>query len=249
MYFEQNFTVDSREVDLTGRARPSAVLGYLQEAATGAALALHVSGPEIMAKYHCIWMIVRMWFHLDEPLAWNETFTVRTWHRGGRGASTYRDFDLLRDGRVIGEAVSAWVLADTDTHRLLNLKSLEEFQGTDGGSLCKTRTLHKLKLPEELTGREERAMRYSDTDINGHVNNCKYADFACDALHLERLLPGRFVQEFQIGYLNQCLAGESLTLETGEEEGSLCVRGVGPGGEGRFQCTVRLAPEAGEGKA
>ena len=25
-------------------------------------------------------------------------------------------------------------------------------------------------------------MRYSDTDINGHVNNTRYADFACDAL-------------------------------------------------------------------
>ena len=36
--YEQTFTVDSRDVDLTGCARPSAILGYLQEAATMAAL-------------------------------------------------------------------------------------------------------------------------------------------------------------------------------------------------------------------
>ena len=33
-FFEYEMTVDSRDVDGWGRCRPSAVLGYLQEAAT-----------------------------------------------------------------------------------------------------------------------------------------------------------------------------------------------------------------------
>ena len=36
-FFEYEMTVDSRDVDGWGRCRPSAVLGYLQEAATLAA--------------------------------------------------------------------------------------------------------------------------------------------------------------------------------------------------------------------
>ncbi len=238
--YEQNFLVDSRDVDLTGCARPSALLGYLQEAATVAAMKLGVSTPETLEKYHCFWMIVRMWVHLDEPLRWNETLTVRTWHRGGRGVSTYRDFDLLRDGKPIGEAVSTWVLADADTYRLLRMDKLVEFQGTDGGELCKAKPLHRIKMPAQMTGREERPMRYSDTDINGHVNNSKYADFACDALHLEELLPGRFVREFQIGYLNQCRAGETIAVETAEEQGIYYAGGIGPKGDGRFRCALRL---------
>lgn len=238
--YEQDFTVDSRQVDLTGCARPSAVLGCLQEAATVAALRLGVSGPETLEKYHCFWMIVRMWVRLDEPLRWNETFTVRTWHRGGRGVSSYRDFDLLRDGKPIGEAVSTWVLADADTYRLLRMDRLVEFQGTDGGALCKAKTLHRFSLPPVMTGSEARPMRYSDTDINGHVNNSRYADFACDALHLERLLPGRFVHEFQIGYLNQCRAGETITVETAGADGVRFARGLGPDGDGRFEFTLRL---------
>lgn len=237
---EQRFTVDSRDVDLTGCARPSAVLGYLQEAATIAALALGASGPEVLRKYHCIWMIARMWLHLDEPLAWNETFTIRTWHRGAQGASSYRDFDLLRDGKPIGEAVSTWVLADADSYKLMAMDQLAEFRGTDGGALCKERRLHGLKLPKVMTGREERPMRYSDTDINAHVNNSRYADFACDALHLERHLPGRYVGELQIGYLNQCRAGETLTVETACEGGAYYARGLGPDGERRFHCAIRL---------
>jgi len=237
--YEQDFIIDSRAVDLTGCARPSAILGCLQEAATEAAVKLHASSPEVWEKYHCIWMVARSWYRLDRPLGWNEGFTVRTWHRGARGASSYRDFDLCQGGRPIGEATSLWVLADPDTGKLFHMSGLEEFQNTGGGELCKTRTLHKLKLPP-LARQEARPMRYSDTDINGHVNNSRYADFACDALHLEERLPGHFVQELQIGYLDQCRAGETLFIDTGEAEGTLYAQGCGQEGGARFTCAVTL---------
>ena len=46
-FYETDFRVDSRDVDLFNQCRPSAVLGYLQEAATQAALELGVAGPQI----------------------------------------------------------------------------------------------------------------------------------------------------------------------------------------------------------
>lgn len=106
--FEMPARVDSRDVDLTGCARPAALLGYLQEAATQASLALHVSGPEVNQKYHAFWMVSRIYLRMAAPLCWNDLFTVRTWHRGGKGASVYRDFDLLRGGELLGEATSVW---------------------------------------------------------------------------------------------------------------------------------------------
>lgn len=240
MYYEQSFTVDSREVDLTGRARPSAVLGYLQEAATRAGMALGVSSPEVLEKYHARWLVVRAWYRLDEPLNWNDTITIRTWHRGGRLASSYRDFDLYRDGQPVGEAVTLWVLSDVDSGKLVPMGHLPEYQDSGGGELCKGISLHKLRLPAGLPNREERPLRYSDTDYNGHVNNNRYADLACDALHLEALLPGRFVRECRLSYLDQCMAGERLTLETGEQDGALYARGLGPEGDERFACSFTL---------
>ena len=58
-------------------------------------------------------------------------------------------------------------------------------------------------------------MRYSDTDVNGHVNNTRYADFACDAVELERLPENRFLAEMQIGYLAECRPGEVLDIQVG----------------------------------
>lgn len=240
-FYEMDFRVDSRDVDLWGQCRPSAVLGYLQEAATQAALELGVSGPEILKKYNCLWMVTRNWAELDAPLRWNELIHVKTWHRGASGASSYRDFDLFRDGKPIGQGTSVWVMVDTQARKLFRMKDLAEFQDTGGGELCKSVKLRRPAMPEAFDRRTRRELGYSDTDINGHVNNAHYADFACDSLHLERLGQGKFVRSFQIGYVSECQAGETIDVDTAVRGDQLFARGQGEAGDERFDFTLTLA--------
>ena len=84
-------------------------------------------------------------------------------------------------------------------------------------------------------------MRYSDTDINGHVNNIRYADFACDTLDMDRLEQDRFLSQMQIGYLAECRPGDLLTLETGEQEDGVYVRGTDQEGKPRFEAALGFA--------
>ena len=239
--YEQSYEIGSGSIDLLGRCRPAALLNFLQEAATGHAIVLHVSRDEVVRRYHAFWMLARIWYRIDRPLCFGEELTVRTWHRGGTGAMMYRDFDLLVDGSPVGEAVSVWVLADLDTHRLCRLADVAEVAHTDGGARNKAVSLTKLHLPGELELAELRRMHYSDTDINGHINNIHYADFACDALHLERHGQGKFVREFQISYIGECKAGEKLAMETAVEGEHLYARGVGAEGDSRFEYAMTLA--------
>jgi acyl-ACP thioesterase len=241
MVYENTYLIDSRDADPARLCRPSALLGFLQEAAIQAASELHVSWTEMAEKYNAFWMMARLWYRLDRPLYWGERVRVRTWHRGNRGATMYRDFDLYRDGEPIGEAVTSWVLADLDSHKPQHLSRVEEIDGTSGGALCKDIRLHKLHLPEAMETRETRLVHYSDADVNGHVNNVRYADFACDALHLERLEEGKFVSSLQIGYLRECRPGETLTLSTGQTGELWCVHGADGAGVPRFNAGLTLA--------
>ena len=152
----------------------------------------------------------------------------------------YRDFDLYCNGEPVGEAVSTWVLADLTTHKLKRLSEISEFHVTTGGDLCKSIMLHRNRMPEQMTPVEQRPLRYSDCDVNGHVNNVRYADYACDAMHMETEGEGKFVSSFHISYLKECLPGETISLSVGRQEDAWCVRGSGGEGADRFETTVVL---------
>ena len=244
--YEREYRVDSRETDPWYNCRPSGVLGFLQEAATAAACALHASRDEMLDQYHAFWMLARVWYRLDEPLKWGERLRIRTWHRGGRGASSYRDFDLFVNDAPVGEAVSLWVLANAQTHKLVRMAGIEEFQGTDGGALCKTRLLNKVRMPPDMTCAGTRSFRYSDLDVNGHVNNVRYADIVCDALHLERMGAERFVSSLQVGYQAECRVGETVDLTTGSDGGAQYVHGADGAGKTRFDAMLTLSDLAGK---
>ena len=103
--YEMTLPIDSRDVDGNGYCKASALLGHIQEAATQAAEHGGFGRAMTTDGYHAFWMLTRVWYQLRRPLRWEEPLTIRTWHRGARGASTYRDFDLYVEGKPVGEAV------------------------------------------------------------------------------------------------------------------------------------------------
>lgn len=240
MYYEATFCIGAGEAGLNLQCRPSGVLSILQEGATQAACQFHASGPEMRERHNALWMVTRMWYHLDQPLMWNDEVTLRTWHRGGRGPAMYRDFDLFVDGKPMGEAVSIWVLVNEKDRRLLRLSDVGELAATDGGELCKSKKLSGLRMPEDMAFVEERKFHYSDIDCNGHVNNVRYADLAADAAGLEARLDSQFVSSLQIGYIKECMAGESIRVQKSESGDGIYILGAGREGDTRFDALLTL---------
>jgi len=242
-YYDHRVRLTGMDADHQGICKASALLNHLQVAATLAAEAGGFGREVLMERYGGFWMLARSWYRLDRPLRWEDAVTIRTWHRGGKGAVSYRDYDILVDGERIGEAVAGWVFANVETHKLMRLSTIEELATTDGGEMCKSITLSKLTCPERLRVAERRRMRYSDTDLNGHVNNIRYADFVCDALEDALLIPGRYVSSMQIGYLAECRPGDLLTLELGELPEGHYARGLDETGKARFEASIFFGNE------
>jgi len=237
-FYEMTLSVNSREVDGFGRCKPSALLGHMQEAATMAAQGMNFNRTKLLERYNAFWMLARMWYQIKRPILWAESLTVKTWHRGGRGAIMYRDYDLLIEGERVGEGVSAWVLSDFDSRKLLRLSGIEELKGTDGGELCKKKQLARLCLPQHMEELEVRTMRYSDTDINAHVNNTRYADFICDGLQMQCLDAGLFLKQMQLGYEAESRPGECLSIRKGVLDDTYFVAGVDEHGKTHFDASV-----------
>ncbi len=245
LYFETTYPIDTPDLDCFDCCRASALLGYLQDAAGLAAGQFGATNMEMVRKYDHCWMVARTGLTLDRPLHWGETLGIKTWHRGGSKPLMFRDFDLLVDGKPVGQALSVWVLVDLASRGMTRPDHFPEFHGTDGGALIRDTRLPRFKLPGELELREARALHYSETDGNGHVNNTRYADFLCDALELHKAPAGTFVRELYISYLKECKAGETLELLTGQDGPKQCVLGRDGQGEARFHgyiVTGKTAP-------
>ena len=237
-FYEHTIRLTGMDADGRGICKPSALLDHLQIAAGFAAEEGGFGRETLVEKYGAFWMLARSWFHLDRPLRWEDRLTIRTWHRGGKAAMMYRDYDIYANGELVGESVSGWVLANLESRKIMRLADIQELAGTGGGELCKTRTLNKLRAPKDLKLLERRKMHYSDTDVNGHVNNTRYADFACDAVELDKLPEDQFLTEMQIGYLAECRPGEILDLEAGALDGGCYVHGLDQNGKARFETAM-----------
>lgn len=238
LYYEYTIRLSGMDADGRGICKASALLNHLQVAAALAAEDGGFSREMLVERYGAFWMLARSWFHLNRPLRWEDEITIRTWHRGGKRAMMYRDYDIYAGGELVGESVSAWVLASLERHKMMRLSDIQELEGTDGGELCKERMLSKLHRPGELQEVEQRPMRYSDTDINGHVNNTRYADFACDALDMDNLEKGHFLSTMQIGYLAECRPGDVLSIQTGKQGDGYYVSGLDRAGKSRFEAEL-----------
>lgn len=242
---QREFSIDSRDTDLHGLCRPSALLGILQEMATEHSAVLGISRDTMLARYNCVWLLARLWYRLDRPIYHDQRLTVQTWTRGASGAVSYRDFDLFVDGARVGEAVTSWVLADIDSRSIQRMNRLPEIVSCAVPPAVKTKKLARFSMPGDMAELTTRRVQYSDTDINGHMNNTRYVDVACDALGFETMR-GRYLAEATVNYSRECFAGSTLHILGKEDGGAYYVRGADAGGASHFDTVLRFAeiPEA-----
>lgn len=202
--------VGAGEADRYGLLRPSSLLSFLQDAATAHSEELSFSREDLLHSSHAVWILVKIAYFLEAPLRYQKELEVRTWHRGPKGASFYRDFEIWQDGLRAGRAVSAWVVADPETMSVIRPSRLPMPAASGEIAGRYSDILGKIPAPDVCRPAFTKTIRYSDLDINNHLNNTRYADLICDALDLH--LHPCYIRRMQINYLSQCMAGEEIGL-------------------------------------
>lgn len=109
------------------------------------------------------------------------------------------------------------------------------------GYLGQSKLLRRLNPPPELSFKMERTVRYSDTDVNGHMNNTRYADVACDALGLEQM-DHVYPSQMQINFLRECRAGQTLTMLGTWQQDRAFARGLAADGKPSFDVSIGFSP-------
>ena len=231
----REYEVNYSHIDNRGIAKPSFLWNIMQDAATVHAEALHI-GP---LDLRIVWVLSRMTARLARPLLPYERLRCETWCPGIKGASWYRSFSFFVDNKPVGDAQSMWVTLDPETRRIVRpgaFPEAEQYLHTSRGELFAP--LPKLSC-DNVRLHHVHEVRYSDLDVNNHVNNVRAVELISDALDLYKQ-PG-FVSELQVNYTAETACGESLSLLTGTADSARYIRGEADG-KTRFEALATLSP-------
>lgn len=231
----REYEVNYSHIDNRGIAKPSFLWNIMQDAATVHAEALHI-GP---LDLRIVWVLSRIKARLTRPLLPYERLRCETWCPGIKGASWYRSFSFFVDNKPVGDAQSMWVTLDPETHRIVRpgaFPEAEQYLHTSRGELFAP--LPKLSC-DNVRLHHVHEVRYSDLDVNNHVNNVRAVELISDALDLYKQ-PG-YVSELQVNYTAETACGESLSLLTGTADSARYIRGEADG-KTRFEALATLSP-------
>lgn len=208
---EKKYTINVKSVGSGNSLTNSGFLSLFEEVAC-----FHSDmagyGLNQIEKTHLTWILLHWKVKVLKRPEYNETVIVRTWARDSSNYVTYRDFEMLNEnGDCLCIASSKWTLVNTETRKLA--KITPEIIGCYAPE-CKKNIfgvidIDKLKEPinNNLQPNYIFTVLRRDIDINNHMHNLYYLDYALEALPQD-VFENSNINQFEIMYKNGAKLGD-----------------------------------------
>lgn len=201
-------------------------------------------------KMHRTWVLSRFAIEINEvPLAYDK-LSIETWVEAAKKFFTSRNFAVSsRDGsKIYGYGRSVWAMIDTETRQPSDLFSvhdglIEKYVETE--KPCPIASPSRVVVGQDAAFARSFKARYSDVDINGHVNSVKYIEHVLDLFDID-FYQQHHLQRMEIAYVAEAHEGDNLKLYRQElADGECRVKMTKDAGreEEVVRCMVKFAKE------
>ncbi|KAL1291285.1 hypothetical protein HN51_059835 [Arachis hypogaea] len=250
--FRQNFSIRSYEIGADKTASIETLMNHLQETALNHVKTAGLLGdgfgstPE-MCKKNLIWVVTRMQVEVDRYPTWGDVVQVDTWVSASGKNGMRRDW-IIRDantGEILTRASSIWVMMNKVTRRLSKIP--EEVRQEIASYFVDSPPVveednRKLSKLDDTADHIRRGLspRWSDLDVNQHVNNVKYIGWLLESAP-QAILESHELRAMTLEYRRECGKDsvlDSLTDVSGADIGNLA-------GGGSLECKHLLRLEDG----
>lgn len=234
--YSKTFDLRTSDFDANKKLLPSAVLDLFQVAAGEHANILGC-GIDSLIKRDLLWVLVRTKYTVIKQPKMFSTVRVKTWPLPPSRVGFQRDYLMeAEDGTPLIKASSDWVIINSKTRRIAPAgdvypQDLNYFEDKNfEGRLPKISDFEAGECAMTVTP------GYSQLDMNGHVNNTKYANYAVDALRPTT----EEIVDFQIDYRQEVKCGEKLNLYLNKDGDIATVKGVANSGDLKFTAQMKI---------
>lgn len=186
------------------------LLNILQDAAWQHACHLG-HGYDDMLDRRVIWVLIRQKLEMTYWPVWGERLEVRTWVRPITGPLALRDYQMMVGDRLCGQATACWLTMDIASRRPTRLAlSPDELACRESGVL--TLEPARIAVRDDCPAIATFRVRNSDLDLNGHVNNTRYAQWMQDAMPLA-LVEALRLHVYDVNFLAETRLGDDVGIE------------------------------------
>ncbi len=203
-FYAETFLADSK-----GRMRPSNICSSMMNFAYR-----HAATRGFGATSSLGWVIARMGLHIERVPHEGEKLYIDTWIRNLYHGFTDRCVRMVDENGVeVVSMIATFAMIDLKTRSAVDLNG--DIGVAMSGCLLPDEPLALRRIPainrtpvEDVTFR--RRPRYSDIDVNGHMNSVRYIDHILDALPIE-YMNTHDVTDITVAYMQEGSATEELS--------------------------------------
>jgi acyl-ACP thioesterase len=205
--------IKSDSCDFRGRASLPAIGNYILDAA-GDHSDKRGFGYLQVRRQNVAWVLSRLSIEMYEYPSYGQELVIQTWIESVETYFTVRCFRLAdKDDNLMGYARSIWVVIDMKTRRPMNIPAWRpDLLGYVTNEIECPIGKYDIILPVNETERvAKHRVRFSDIDINYHMNSIKYIESMIDTFDMS-FFKEKMIHKFSIVYLTESFMGDKLVL-------------------------------------
>jgi len=205
---EHNLKIYSYLVDDEMNLSMPALFGLIQEISSEHVNKCNI-GWQNLRKSNLFWVLSKIHIKIARLPRWSEDIIIRTWGKCHDLLVNPRDYEMEdNEGNLMMKATSSWVILDAENGKI---KKLDEFDDRlvypkekEDAITTRAPKVPKIDIQEECNFN---IVLNSDIDMNKHVNNAHYVQWALDSVNQIFRQTHRLV-EVVINYLSQAKLGD-----------------------------------------
>ena len=207
------YDIASYHADFTLQLTPASLFCFLQESAWRHANSRGF-GWSHLAERNEFWVLAKMHVRIGRMPSWTEKIRSETWSKTPELLTAFRDFEFFdTDNQSIVTATSSWHILNMQTHRPRALENFaNEFSVVNRHAI--EEKPQKIVVPvSDAVKSAVQLILPSDIDMNQHVNNTKYVQWAMDNIPFD-FQKQHAPREIKVNFLSEARMGESYFVET-----------------------------------
>jgi len=211
-YHKHSLKIHSYDIDFNSRLNVFSLFNYFQEIAWEHAGILRF-GYDDLSENDQFWVLSRIRVEVERLPLWTEEVTLMTYPRGVDGPFALRDYELFdAKGNKIISGVSSWLIVNSKTHRPVRPTELDLTHAVSERCALNVNASKIADIKQTPVYVDEFIVKASDIDVNLHVNNTRYVEWAYNTFPLD-YHKDYLLKVVEVNFLAEGKEGNSLKIE------------------------------------